>query len=180
MNTRAILTVGGFFAAVALAGFFAWPLWLSIQELRNDTIGIPSLERKVEELQRENAKIGAFAQTFQDISDTDKERVFSAIPRNLNQPELLVQFEALTRRNGLVLTTINMTAAPQRKGEVLREAQIRMNLKGPSASLFSLLDDLEQSLRIMDIQRFSFVPATEGSGKESPGFSVEVSTYFIP
>ncbi len=105
MNNRPILILTSIYLMAFLIGWFLfWPAWEIVANYRAE----------IKEWQTKIAEAKITWQTAQQrsakINTTEmKNMIFSALPENLNEPELLVQFEALSSKNGLILNSVEFS-----------------------------------------------------------------------
>jgi hypothetical protein len=87
--------------------------------------------------------------------------------------DLFVQTDAIATQNGFVLTSIDAVADDKKAVEGRRSVRIAANINGGTyEQLKSFLADMENSLRIADVQSVVF---TSGAGN----FGIVFRSYFI-
>ncbi|MBI4117534.1 MAG: hypothetical protein HY453_00400 [Parcubacteria group bacterium] len=126
---------------------------------------VSAKEVELQTLKTKLLKLGVLKENFESLSDQDREKIESFIPKNRNEALLLAQIEKLAQSSGLVVLGVTMTdqaATAKLKGAAasdLRDAGV-MNVKvtvSPVnyASLKSFIISLEDHQRLMDVTSFS-------------------------
>lgn len=131
----------------------------------------------------------------------DLKKLHAILPQGEQLAELFVLAEKLATRRGFVLESINVTGLDKEKKEAkpvdtadqkntessetidnsLKALSVSMVVSAPSANVDpyvnfkSYLDDLESSVRLLDVESVSFV-----SGEESLTMNFTLKTYFVP
>lgn len=148
------------FVLLVLAGVifvaFGLPQIKSIQDLRGDA---RDKERDFAAILEKFESTKAVIAQFRSIEERDRELVLSALPKDLDVPNLLVRLDDLVVSSGLVSEAIGI------KGDV-----ISITVLGNYESLKVFLKQLEQSLRIFDVEAISFA--------EDSRFSLSIKTYY--
>lgn len=124
------------------------------------------------------------------------ESVNEALPTAPRIPELLANLEELTKRSGVLITGMQVIPAPtaatvaaglevtriKRTQEILSQTegltvmQIDLSLKGKYPNILSLLKNIEQNLRLLDVQMLVLDQVDIES--QTQEFSLQLQTYY--
>lgn len=165
MNPKTITILVLFIFAGVVFVVFGLPQIRSIQDIRSDVIekkrDFTAMQEKFESTK------GVIAQ-FQSIEEKDRALVLSALPKDLDLPNLLVRLERLISSSGLVSEAIEV-----------RESVINVTVLGNYESLKVFLKELERSLRIFDVEDVSFAaPELTKEGAGDFRFLLRIKTYY--
>lgn len=156
MNPKTIIIFVLLVFAGVLFVTFGLPRIRDIQDLRSDTL---EQAKALEIVQEKFESTKGVISQFQSIEEGDRRRIASALPKSLDLPNLLVHLDALVSSSGLLSEAIDA-----------RETVINITVLGNYESLKVFLNELEQSLRIFDVETVSFT--------EDSRFSLSIKTYF--
>lgn len=200
MKPQLIIT----FALLVLGGVFVFVLVLP----KFEAIGVlqNKLARNREDIKIAESKFQATKKAidqFKNLTQKDLNLVDSALPDKMDLPDLLVLVDALIAQSGLIGEDItihaetdesqkNVIASPLAAGTIAPKfiqkqddisgrgkASISFSVIG-SYELFKLfLKQLEQNLRIFDVQTISFTSVhSAGKSDEAFRFGVHMNTYY--
>lgn len=100
---------------------------------------------------------------YNSVSEDNIARINKVAPSSVNEGDLLVAFEKMSKSNGLLLKSIEIKPAVKQDVGVLvvkedpyDTVSIMATLDGSYESLKAFLGDLDKSLRIIDITSLSF------------------------
>jgi len=144
------------------------------------------LETEIERKQVELVRIKQLSKALDELPAQVKKRLQEALPSSPNEPDLLVNMEALGQASGLDLKTFdvaleqNSTATskdidPETKAKLagLRPVGIRVTYDGISYTVLkSFLQNLEKNLRFMRLDSFAFAPS-------KAEISFELTSYYF-
>lgn len=162
-------------AAFVMIFFWARFLWQDIQDLQQEKAAFASIITRITELRKARDDL---LQTYNAIPQTDIERIKKSLPDTISAGSLIVEMSNLTRANGLLLRSIDVLPGGEERG-VIRAARpyesidLSLKVSGPYRSFRSFLENLEKSLRLVDVTAISFV-AGESDSYE---FSLKAKTY---
>lgn len=144
------------------------------QEKLNDT---SNLKQKLGELDKKYDALGEEA-----------ERMAAVVPQREDIPSLLVQLEALTSQNGLILNSIEFSTSAKKQDSAANSAvagsvapsgakitAVNLNLSGTHSALRNFLKSVESNLRLMDVNFVSFEVSTVS---DLTDFQVMINTYY--
>lgn len=168
MSSKAITT----FVILALIGvaFFVllWPKIGEIQGVRGEVSDKSADGAIIKERVETTRK--AISQ-FQGLSDSDINMVESALPNDVDLPNLFVLIQSLISSAGLIGEDI-------RVGEDSGGVSISFTLRGGYESLKAFLSEAEKSLRIFDLESITFTSSGARGGDENSFiFGLKMKTY---
>ena len=160
--------------------FLDWPVFKEVSSLRGEIKDYNKLVAEKEEL---IAKVEQLKSVYED-KQTDIKKVYYALPRTEEVPEIIVQLEALTSENGLILEAIDIQeiekqGSKQEDKTGVNVLRISLALSGSYSSFKNFLEALEYNIRIMDIQRIEF--SFKKGGEETNSFlefNVDLEVYY--
>ncbi len=179
--------------AIALVAWqFFLPAFNDVSQARGD---LKSWEDKLADTQALSQKLAELKKKYEKM-DSEVQRVAAALPEGADIPASLVQLEALTSQNGLVLNSVGFNFPTETKKKKTAETEIKqegvaspaapanvklmmveLNLSGNYESLKNFLKAVESSLRLMDIAAINFGAASsETAGLAT--FTVSLNTYY--
>ncbi len=123
------------------------------------------------------AKVDQLKQVYESRQNELK-KVLYVLPVEKDLPNLIVQFEALSSENGLILEGLNFVkqaattrsaAAEDVETEIesqrdYKTQEISLSVSGSYKSFKSFLEALELNIRLMDIKSINFKAQGEGAG----------------
>lgn len=185
MDRRIIITIGSFLGSILLGVFVIWPLVSSIIELKKD---IQKQEKEIAAVQELINKTNQLSQEYQSMSD-EINMFFMALPAKQDVSYLLVQFESLVARNGLLLEAIDFgqkaeeslgmaetkaspdSASSQKRSFV--SSSVGASITGTYSAFKGFLADLEKNIRVMDVETIVFGQEKQSGESED----LELSTF---
>ncbi len=187
MDRRLIISIGSFLGSILLAVFVIWPLVSSIIALRDN---IQEQEKEMAAIQELINKTNQLSQEYQSMSD-EINMFFMALPEKKNVSYLLVQFESLVGRNGLLLesvklgqdggkdlgmaeTGIPLEDSPSQKRSFV-SIPVNVSVTGSYSAFKGFLADLEKNIRVMDVETISFTQ--KGQSGESEASALNTFKY---
>lgn len=138
---------------------------------------------KSQELRRvRDEKIAAF-NTFQ---PQDKDRLNSILPDNVDNIHLIIDINNIAARHGLSLKNVSLgtisdsassrnALAVGASGSAVGSVNLGFTVSSSYENMLAFINDLEHSLRIMDIEQITF---TAGE-KDLSDYSFSVRTYWL-
>ena len=181
------VSTGVFVPVLILAGiifgyFVAWP-----QNAKNRENQALLNEKEAEVSDRESS-LTAVRKLIDQVESNSETlaTIDSAMPSSPAIPELLANLEFLTKQSGLLITDLDLETAsvaqpasgqqPQENGTGLAELFVKVSVSGQYPQLFAFILNLEQNLRLFDVQNIEFK-------KESPhatvqAYTIRIKTYY--
>ncbi|MEK9183745.1 MAG: hypothetical protein AAB890_01585 [Patescibacteria group bacterium] len=178
---RAIVTI--FFLAGAVTIFFikSQPIFNETKNLREQVIAFDNAladARKIKETKDE------LIAKYNDISQSDIDRIDKLVPSQTDAIKFIMEVDDIIKNNGMILRSIDVknaegSKAPPDAGgksKLFETVSFAMKIAGSYESFFSFVKNMEENLRLTDINAVKLSPAI-GSLYE---FDVEASAYFKP
>lgn len=177
---------------ILVLAFIGIIVFLDIPEIQ----GVLDLRKKANnqkiiflEKQELMAKIDRLKEDYQKNEDNLK-RVDHILPSGKDEPNLIVQLEALALAGGLVLDHIELFSAQEQtvskaqKARIVTEEQskdykvltISLKLIGDYPALKAFLKAAEENIRLMDVQSINFSRQSQDS--QFFNFDISLKTYY--
>lgn len=167
-----IISLISLIIAIILIFVFVVPSWNALGIIKNE------LSQKQIELKQLKQRLNVIdkLKTKYQKSESEIQKVFLALPKQEDIPNLIVQFEALAEMQGLILDSISFgqvdkgdtqsktkaTGVVQNEDGViktsssLRSLNVDMGLSGSYANFKSYLNALANNIRSMNVESISF------------------------
>jgi len=190
MKVRSLINVSLLIAAILLLIFGTRSLY---QEGQSIEVVVPARQQELLEKQILKRRLDDLRATLGQITEEAK-RIEEIIPEEPNIPEMIVSFEEIALRNGMILRNIEFgesvsqsdlqffngggSAAPSVEYVMI---QIKFGLSGSYEALEGLLRDMERNLRLIDVSSVSITPAGDEQGGiiNSFEFSLQATIYHL-
>lgn len=177
---RSLLPI--FFVLIALGIFFGFidPAYDRIKELRAEESMFNDALDRSKELQQARDQLLSQYNTF---SQGNLTRLEKMLPDNVDNVRLILDFDSIAARYGMRLRNIALDTSDDRaergqvgsNGEDYESIVLSFAVTGDYNSFRSFLEDLEQSLRLVDVSAISF--SADESGVYD--YSVSIKTYWL-
>ncbi len=194
MTKKFIISIGSILAIILVGSFVIWPLSLSLFESINQ---VNKEEGRLRDLQDLIAKTEELTQEYQ-IMSSEINKFFLALPDEKEIPYLLVQFEDLAIRSGLLFESVDFgqqegkrkiavgLAKEQNEVQSSLQAQsfnsipVSISVSGSYQAFKDYLKGLEKSARMMNVSSINFAQSDAGSGLASEMFryNLLVNVYY--
>lgn len=198
MNSKSLVIILCFLASALAVWQLVLPKYEKIAVLNQE---INQIQLKIQKLENLEAKLKDFSRTYNEKGDLIK-KLYQFLPAGKDIPNALARFEALTFQSGMILNSIDFAevetkkttmsiqsagdsetsgvmptsgqAASQAIGAEPKAMAMSLNASGTYDSFRAFLDNLENCVRLTDIQSVSF------SFEESDlsDFSVVANIYY--
>ena len=147
--------------AAAAVYFLAWSQWQESTTLRAN---IKTLQALNEELVELAGMSQTLQQEYNSVPEVDLEKLRSIAPNTAATSRVLVDFEGLAQRNGILLERVEFPSTANQSTAELQvpvsglytPIQVTMAIRGGYESLRAFLIDLEHNLRLVDLTNVSF------------------------
>jgi Tfp pilus assembly protein PilO len=128
------------------------------------------------------------------ITSIEKERLSKILPTEKELPDIFLQMESLAMESGLKVSRVAIKDVNNKQSVVSKDESgkkntakqlsgiqtitISLSVEGDTTyeSLKVLLDNIEDNMRIIDLDSLSFVPSLE---KDEGAFSLNLNTYYL-
>lgn len=140
------------------------PTYNKVAFSRNE---VKTYENLLEERKGILAKVDQLKQVYEDRKD-EINKISYLLPSGKDLPGLIVQFEALTSENGLVLEKLDFSEDSK--------DDVSLSVSGTYQSFKSFLRALELNIRLMDIKSINFSPSEDGGLMFN--FNIKLKVYY--
>ncbi len=150
--------------------------------LAGGELDLSSYQQRVADDQNYIKALQSAVDAYDLISADAKGRVANMVTKDPDVPDIYVQIDAIARKEGMVLTSID--AVPDDKAvtpAARKVVRIAVNVVGGDYVHFKLfLADLERSERIFDVQSVVFTPASKNYGVVLRAYDVDLLRLLHP
>ena len=170
------------FVVIAGGIFFGFidPAYSRVQELRAEESQFDQALNRSRELQQVRDQL---LSRFNVISQSNVNRLEKFLPDNVDNVRLILDMDSIAARYGMRTRNVQLQVADDRPGlgqvgQDDREFQsiiVSFSVSGPYNEFLAFIEDLEQSLRLVDVVNISF--GADASGIYD--YSVSVKTYWL-
>ena len=173
-------------SAIGLFVFFTNPTYQGTKGVRAEVEAYNDALTKSQELRRmRDEKVAAF-NTF---SPEEKSRLESILPDNVDNIHLIIDINNIAARHGLSLKNVSLgtisDSATARSalsvgasGSAVGSVDLGFGFTASYEGFLTFLEDLQHSLRVMDIEKISFSSGSENKTGEYE-FSLSIRTYWL-
>ncbi|TSC69159.1 MAG: Uncharacterized protein G01um101456_303 [Parcubacteria group bacterium Gr01-1014_56] len=170
-------------AAIALFALYTNPTYQSAKSVQAEVAVYNDALDKSQELRRtRDEKIAAF-NTF---APADIERLNSILPDNVDNIHLIIDINNIATRRGLALKNVTLgnlsdsasarsSLAVGSSGSAVGSVELGFSLSTSYENMLAFIQDLEHSLRVMDIESISF---TAGD-TDTADYDFSIRTYWL-
>lgn len=157
---RTILSIIMVVAAVLGVVFYALPTYQSAQALRTEE---QELDSALDNARRLQAARDDLLERFNAFSARDLERLETMVPDNIDNVKMIIELDALASQYGLSIQNIDvveeeLTLEEQQLADNRNYGEVELNLGlvGPYERFVTFVEDVERSLRLIDVQSIAF------------------------
>jgi Tfp pilus assembly protein PilO len=178
---RTILSIIMVIAAVLGIVLYAVPTYQSAQALQAEEKDLDTALTNARKLQSARDEL---IQKFNSFSSRDIERIETMIPDNIDNVKLIIELDALASVHGLAIQNIDvvekeLSLEEQQMQQSQDYAYVDLNvgLTGPYERFVSFIEDVEKSLRLIDVQAITF--QSDDEGRDNYKYDMTVRTYWL-
>lgn len=164
---------------IAVALFFFWPAaigtWQEVSALRATVSERQDLLKARTQILADTA--AAYQQYTAKLSSQDGLKFAALVPVKKDQAEILSALQDIAASSGVTLGELRVSDATGKEAGQFKTLSLTMDLTGSYRSLRTFLGDVEQYVRLLNVQT---IQAT--TDPRSPGqlkFTVKADTYFL-
>jgi len=171
------------FIVVAAGIFFGFidPAYNRVQELRAEESQFSDALTRSKELQQVRDQL---LSRYNVIAQSDIDRLEKLIPDNVDNVRLILDIDSIAARYGMRTRNVQLQSTEDRPGQgkigqsdsEYQSVILSFSVTGSYNVFRSLIEDLEQSLRLVDVVGISF--SSTGTG-DIYDYSVSVKTYWL-
>lgn len=175
--------------AIVLFIFVSQPQFATISTLNQEISAYKDTTKRYQEF---NAELSALMSTKNNIRISDRERIDTMIPTSIDNTRLLVDIEAMAKRNSLLFGNITIETGAnnfdiKKSNENVSDTQasnhstlvtndISFEVIGTYEQFKSFLSEIESSLTLMEVIKIS-LKAQNGTFQK---YAITVQTYALP
>lgn len=179
MTTRLIIPSALIIAAIALFLSLTSPAWETTATLQQRKADLDAALVNAEEIKKTQKQLQGQRNS---IGDENEKRLEKLLPDGkIDNIQLIIDINSQATKYAMELRNIKMRtddmmgASIGPKTKKYGVATLNFNVTGPYQSMKSFVNDLEQSLRLIDITSLSFSSAD----KDSYEYNFEIKTYWL-
>jgi len=153
------------------------------EQIRYSTdVDLTLIDQNIERLMRDAEFVDRYIDQAVDFTTAEEELLATVLPSEFSFPSFVIQMEGLAKKQGMLVTDMSLLQAESisaNQGSGLQMAHIDVVLAsvGSDYSKFkSLLDSMETSLMVFDINSVSFGTFTGTSNQ----YKINLTTYYYP
>lgn len=170
------------FVAIAVGLFFGFvdPTYQRIQVLQEEETQFEQALSRSKELQQVRDQL---LSRYNVIPQSDITRLEKLLPDNVDNVRLILDLDSIAARYGMRIRNVQLNTGETRasRGQIgegdadFQSVVMQFSVSGPYDTVRSFLEDLERSLRLVDITGVSF--SSNESGVYD--FAVSIKTYWL-
>ena len=158
---KTLLSILMILAAVVGIIFYALPTYQSAQELKAEETDLNNALTNARQLQ---AARDDLLQRFNAFTSQDLRRLETMLPDNIDNVKMIIELDALATQLGLSIQSIDVIDRENLSNEE-QQAQanlpygvvdLSLSLEGPYERFVELIEQIERSLRLIDVRDISF------------------------
>lgn len=168
-----------FVASLGIFIFWVQPQWRDIGALQKQRESFETTLARFREFRKIRDDL---LSKYNAISKEDAARLRRMLPATTEGGSIIVQLENMSRQHGLLLKRVNVAEKKPQTGTVIQVGTkpyevvpIDFSVSGPYESFRAFLEELETSLRLIDVSAVSFVAGQENSYE----FTLQAQAYWL-
>ncbi|HET8575270.1 MAG TPA: type 4a pilus biogenesis protein PilO [Candidatus Paceibacterota bacterium] len=174
-------------AAGLIFYLFINPTYANVNNLKQERAQYDTALGDAAQLQE---KLQSLREQLNSFSPDELTRLDHMLPNHVDNVRLILELNAIAARNNMVMKNINFALAPDASGNAnspsnsqTKEVQtvgVSFSVKGDYHTLIAFLQDLERSLRMIDIESVNFsVPQGSTADSSTYTYSIVLHTYWL-
>lgn len=160
---------------VALFMVYTDPTYENIKVLRAEEKQFDdAIEKSMELIDIRNSLLGK----YNGFSKADLDRVEKLLPDNIDNVRLILDLDGIARSHGVALRNVEVgqTATTDGQADPLGHVTLTFSVSSPYNTFQEFLQDLESSLRLVDVKTISFEAGDDG---DVYTYNVILETYWL-
>lgn len=177
---RSIIAIIMIIASVAGIIAYIVPQYNTIQEAREELAEYDVALDNATKLQAEREKL---LTRFNEFSNEDVEALEKLLPDNIDNVKLIIELDALAARYGMAIQNVNVIdEVNQQQGGATEQSRpygtvdLEFSIAGPYDRFVSFIEDVETSLRLIDVYDIVFQTPVTSNNYE---YRVKIRTYWL-
>lgn len=156
---------------LATAAVAFWGIWARWEKISQERVKIAELTKLSDELTAIRARYEALLGEYNAVPAADLAKLEVILPQGPENARLLIDFETIARKNGIVLPKLDLVSSQEQAMAALPLASqtsfaalpFSMEVKGTYTGFRSFLTDLEEYVRLTDITEIKLGSGESGS-----------------
>lgn len=187
---RYIFAILALIIAGAIFFWYTKPTYDSVQSIKDESSQYDAALSKAAELQQLKQQL---LQRYNSFSPTDLDRVQKLLPDHVDNVALILDLDNLAAKYKMPIENVDVStpastatgetgvASIGASGQKYNSVTIRFSTRGTYTDFISLMKDLEQSLRVVDLVGLTLAPnaGTSSSGETQYTFDMTLRTYWL-
>lgn len=199
MSAKSLVIILCILASILIVWQLVLPVYDKIAVIKQE---VGQAQKKVEKLEELEAKLKDFAQTYKD-KESSINKLYKIMPNGKDVPEILNRFESLSFQSGVILNSIDFSEVESEKNisqtgavsasemgaetlsieqtglssEVgVKKLALDLKISGTYDAFRGFLDNLENCVRLADVQKLNF--SFKGEGSDLADFNITADVYY--
>jgi len=186
MNSKTIMIILCLLTSILIVWQFVLPEYEQVSSLNNE---ISQLEQKVSKLEKLNAQLNDLMATYKQNEEMIN-KFYKVLPTGKDIPGILDRFELMSFQSGMILNSIDFSEGTKQAGvadasaqgissiseQPLKALTLSIKLSGTYDSFRVFLSNLENLVRLSDVQTISFSFSLENA--DLADFSLAANVYY--
>ena len=188
---RSIIPIILIIASLGIFFLFVSPTYGDVSSLRANTVAYNNALTNSTQLQKVRDSL---LSSYNSITDTDKNRLSDSLPNTVDNIQLILQLQQIASNHGMSLNNISFDTPTSDPNAATGASStvpygvfnLEFKTQGTYDTFVSFLHDLEQNLRIIDINSISFTvpPQTKNSSTNATDpnvyqYDIKIQTYWL-
>lgn len=170
-------------------GLFATYTNSTYQDVKTLVAQASSYDHALERAQELRARRDALLSKYNTFSTEDRQRLLRSLPDNVDNIRLIIDINNIAARHNLTLTNVELGEVSNSRlssdplavgtsGDPVGSVEVSFAVLASYEDFLAFLQDLEHSLRIVDIESIDFAaPGAEASGQST--YTITIRTYWL-
>ena len=186
--SRIILPIGMIVVAVVVFVVFVVPRYDSIKAIRAEDGEYNKALSNARELQAVRDQL---LSQYNTMDESNRERLEKLLPENIDNVKLILELDVLATKHGMALRDVQIresgdetdalvaTPIPEEETKEYGVTGLQLSLEGDYDNFISFLENVERSLRIIDIESVSFASQSNTLATNRYQYEVDLTTYWL-
>ena len=182
-----IIPIGLLVTAIGLFVGFTNPMYQSTKTLAAEAALYDDALTKAQDLREQRDE---FMDKYKTFTPDNKQRLLRGLPDNVDNIRLIIDINNIATRHGLSLKNVELGDVSDARtarnalsvgasGDTVGSVQVSFTLSAVYGDFLSFIQDLEHSLRIVDIEDIRFNAPGPGAIGGRSDYSFTVRTYWL-
>ncbi|MBI2639797.1 MAG: type 4a pilus biogenesis protein PilO [Candidatus Sungbacteria bacterium] len=181
--TRFVFSIIFLFISVVVFFSGVFPAWQKVTDLQVEIAEFTALNDELQDIAGVRDELMG---QYNSISQTDLNKLSAMVPRGLGSAQFVRDIEALAKRHGMFLRSIDFVSQEKPTTSQLKlpterqviPVDVSLKMLGSYESFGAFLRDLEKTVRIVDVADISFGTRQQDAREGPLEFSLNAATYY--